>query len=83
MCLFSARTKLNLTYARFFYKQTFVSNASWKLAKNQAKAKHHPDAKTFPFENYLFSSSKLSFENNERYPKKCIKSKRVRVNEVI
>ena len=49
----------------FFYKQhfiskSFISNTRLKLAKNQAKAKQHPDAKR---ENYSLSSFVLSSEN--------------------
>ena len=35
----------------------------------------HPETKLFPLENYSLSSSKLSYKNNRRYSKKCLKSK--------
>ena len=43
------------------------------MAKNKAKAKQHPEAESFSFENYLLSSSTLPSENN-RYSKKCTKN---------
>ena len=39
-------------------------NASLKLAKNQANAKQHPDAKLLPSENYSHSLPTLSSKNN-------------------
>ena len=56
-----------------------------KLAKNQAKTKQHPEAELLlfeNFENYLLSSSTLSFKNNKR-SKKCTKSKYICLNEVV
>ena len=38
-----------------FYKQHFISNTRLKLAKNQAKAKQHPEAEVLLFENYSLS----------------------------
>ena len=55
---------------RFFYKQHFYNQHQWKLAKNQAKAKQHPEAELLLFENYSLSSSTLSFKNKRRYSKK-------------
>ena len=52
------------------------------MAKNQAKAKQHPEPKIFLFENYLLSSSMLSFKNNRRYSKKGTKNKYGCLNEV-
>ena len=52
---------------------TFVSNARLKLAKNQAKAKQHPEAELLLFENYSLSSSTLSTKNNRRHSIKCTK----------
>ena len=57
----------------FFKSNTFISNARLKLAKNQAKAKQHPEAELLLFENYLFSLSKLSYKNKRRYSQKCTK----------
>ena len=36
-----------------FLSNTFISNSSLKLAKNQAKAKQHPKAELSLFKNYL------------------------------
>ena len=36
-----------------------------KLTKNQANAKQHPEAKLLLFENYSYSSSKLSCKNKK------------------
>ena len=54
----------------FFISNTFISNASLKLAKNQANAKPHPEAKFFLLENHSHSSSKLSSKNNRTCSKK-------------
>ena len=45
-----------------------------KLAKNQAKAKQHPEPELLLFENYLLSSSRLSFKTNIRYSKNVLKT---------
>ena len=37
------------------------------MAKNQTKAKQHPESEPFFFENYSFSSSTLSSKHNKRY----------------
>ena len=42
--------------------------------KKQAEAERQPKAELLLFENYLLSSSTLSFKNNRRYYKKCIKN---------
>ena len=57
---------------------TFISNASLKLAKSQAKSKQHPQAELLLFENYLLSLSMLSPKYNRRYCKKMYE-KRVRL----
>ena len=41
----------------FFISNTFISNARLKLAKNQAKAKQHPEAELLLSENFSFSLS--------------------------
>ena len=41
-----------------FVSNTFISNARLKLAKNQANAKQHPEAKLLSLENYSHSSSR-------------------------
>ena len=51
-----------------------------KLAKNQAKAKQHPQAELLLFENYSLSSSSLSSKSNRR---KRTKSKYVCLIAVI
>ena len=45
-----------------------------KLAKNQAKAKQHPEDELLLFENYSLSLSTLSIKNNRSHSKKCIKT---------
>ena len=39
-------------YIRFLISNTFISNARWTLAKNQANAKQHPEAEHVLFENF-------------------------------
>ena len=41
-----------------------------KLAKNQAKAKQHPQAELLLYDNYLLSSCTLSSKNSRRFSKK-------------
>ena len=41
------------------------------MAKNQANAEQHPEAELFLFENYSYSSSKLSSKNNKIFIKKA------------
>ena len=43
-----------LLHAFFFVSNTFISNTSLKLAKNQEKAKQHPKAELLLSENHLF-----------------------------
>ena len=62
---------------RFFISNTFKSNVRPILAKNQAKAKQHPEVDLLLNENYLLSSSTLPSKNNSRYSTKCTKSKYV------
>ena len=45
-----------------------------KFAKNQAKAKQHPEAELLLLRNYLLSSPTLS-KNNKRYSETCVKNK--------
>ena len=66
---------------RFFISNTFIHQL--KLAINQAKAKQHPDAELLLFDNHSLFSSTLSFKNNRRYHKKCIKDKYICLNEDI
>ena len=66
----------NETYSEnthFFICNIFISNARLKLAKNQVKAKQHPEAELLLFENYSHSSSTLSSNNNRIYSKKVNK----------
>ena len=67
----------------YIYKSnTFISNARPKLAKNQARAKQHPEAELLLNENISLFSCTLSSKNNSRYSKKCTKSKYVYISEV-
>ena len=45
-----------------------------KFAKNQAKAKQHPEAELLLLRNYSLSSSTLS-SKNKRYSETCVKNK--------
>ena len=54
----------------FLIRNTFISNARVKLAKNQANARQHTWAEILLFENYSLSSSKLSYKNDRIYSKK-------------
>ena len=54
------------TYFVFF----LISNASLKLAKNEANAKQHVEAELLVFENYSHFSYTLSSKNNGTYSKK-------------
>ena len=62
----------------FFISNTFISNARFKFAKNQTKAKQHLEVEFLLFENYSLSSSTLSPRNNKKYSKK-IYEKQVRL----
>ena len=44
-----------MSHTFFVISNTFVTNASLKLAKNQAKAKQHPEAKLRLKINFLHS----------------------------
>ena len=57
---------LGTTLHAFFISSTYLSNATLKLTKNQAKAKQHPEAELLLFEDYSHSSS----ENNRTYSRK-------------
>ena len=70
-CLLTCRNSL---YA-FFYKQHFISNARLTFAKNQAKAKQHPEAELLLFENHSLSTSMLSSKNSRKDSKRCTKNK--------
>ena len=43
------------------------------MAKNQVKAKQHPEAEFLLFENYSLYSSMLSYKTNLKYSKKYAK----------
>ena len=58
----------------FSISNTFISNTRLNLAKNQAKAKQHPEAELLLSEYYPLSSSTLSSKNNRRYSKICVKT---------
>ena len=67
----------SITVKKIDRLQTVFINNTWlKLAKNQAKAKQHPEAELLLFENYSLASSMLSSKTNMRYSKKCAKNKR-------
>ena len=57
-------------YYTLFYKQHLHKQRQAELAKNQANAKQHPDAKLLLYENHSHSSSTLSPKNNRTYSKK-------------
>ena len=65
----------------FFISNTFISNFTVRLAKNQAKAKHHSEVELLLFENYSLSSSMLSSKTNMRYSKRFAKSKCVSLHK--
>ena len=54
----------------FFISNTFISNATLKLAKNQANAKQNLEAELLQFKNYSHSSYTLSSKNDGTYSKK-------------
>ena len=47
-------------YTFFYISNPFISHTRLKLAKNQVKAKQHPEARLLLFENYSLASSTLS-----------------------
>ena len=67
----------------FYISIIFICNTRLKSAKNQAKAKQHPEAKLLLFEIYPFSSSMLSSKTNLKYSKNVQKNKCVCFNEII
>ena len=67
----------------FFMSNPFISKARLKLAKNQANATQHPEAKLLLFENYSHSLSTLSSNHNMAYSKKKQKSKCVCIHEIV
>ena len=74
----------SITVKKIDRLQTVFINNTWlKLAKNQAKAKQHPEAELLLFENYSLSFSTLSSKNNKLFSKNCTKNKCVCFNEVI
>ena len=62
------------SYMLFFISSTSINNVKLKLAKNQAKAKQHPEVELLLFENYSILSSKLTSKNSRRYSKKYTKT---------
>ena len=54
-----------------------------KLAKNQGKAKQHPEAEPLLLRNYSLSSFMLSTKNNKRYSETCAKNKYVCFHVII
>ena len=80
---FTVRKKLRFQSTRFFICNTSKSSTWLKLAKNQAKAKQHPETELMLIENYSNSSFMLSPKTNMRYSKKCAKSKCLCFNEIM
>ena len=72
-----------LQSTRLFICGFFRSNVGLRLAKNQAKAKQHPEPELLQFENYSPFSSTLPSQNNTRYSKKCTKNKYICLNKVM
>ena len=64
----------NLYTFFFLISKTFIRNTRLKLAKNQAKAKQHPEAEFLLSENYLLCLSTLSSKTNRRHSEKCEKA---------
>ena len=56
-----------INYTILFISNTFLSNTSLKLAKNQAKDKQKHETELLLFENYTLSSPMLSSKINKRY----------------
>ena len=61
----------------FFISNTFKSNTRLRLTKNQANAKHHPEAELLTSENHWHSSTTLSSNNNKQ------KNKHVCIHEIM
>ena len=61
---FTVRKQLRFQSTRFFICSTSKSNTWLKLAKNQAKAKQHPETELMLIENYSNSSFMLSPKTN-------------------
>ena len=53
----------------FYTRDTFISNAMLKLAKNQANAKQHPEIELLLFKKYPHPSSTVSSKNDRTYSK--------------
>ena len=63
-----------------------MNSTRLKLAKNEAKAKQHPEDELLLFENYLFSSfmvSSKSSKTNMKHPKKCVNKECICFNQII
>ena len=73
--IFSLFYSANTMNTRFF-----ISNTRLKLAKNQTKAKQHPEAELLLFENN--SSSTLSSKNKRAYSRKWGKTKCICFKEI-
>ena len=75
MLIFVQEKNRIIKHTLFFTSNTFISNATLKLAKNQANAKQQPEAELLLFENYSHSSSTLSSKNYRTYSKNKQKNK--------
>ena len=93
-CVKFYRCRIYITYFRwkgffiyhlhaFFISNTFISKTRLKLAKNQANAKHHPDAELLTCQNYSHSLSTLSTKTIGYILKNKQKNKCVCIHEII
>ena len=72
----------NRAFTRCFaIRNTFISNARLKLAKNQANTKQHPEAKLSLFADYSHSSSTIS--SKKIILKNKLKIKYICIHEII
>ena len=76
-------TKTNTNYSSSNKNKSFISKVRLKLAKNQAIAKQHPEAKLRLFENCSHSSSMLSSKNNRTCSKNKQENKCVCIHEIM
>lgn len=58
--------KLFRIHVFFNISNTFISNTTLKLAKNQARAKQNPESKLLLFENYYLIDYNENVGENEK-----------------